>query len=162
MAAMVPVSVTIASAHQPTTPQARIVLADAAVDHPEALRDIPADPPSPAPTQAPAPPPAPKPLPPPAPRPVAIAPSQQAVAAIIRAAAAKWGANADQMLRVAMCESHLDPNSYNASSGATGLFQFKPGTFSGHGGHNIWDAADQSDIAAKMFSQGMASAWGCK
>ena len=61
-----------------------------------------------------------------------------------------------------MCESHLNPRSYNASSGATGLFQFKPSTYSAHGGHDIWDPVEQSDIAAKMFSQGLAGQWGCK
>jgi hypothetical protein len=61
-----------------------------------------------------------------------------------------------------MCESHLNPNSYNAGSGATGLFQFMPSTFYAHGGHNIWDAADQSDVAAHMFAQGLAYEWGCR
>lgn len=85
-----------------------------------------------------------------------------AVADIIRAAAAKWGADPNQLLRVASCESGLNPNAYNSRSGATGLFQFKPATFYGHGGHNIWDAADQADVAAHMFSQGLASEWSCK
>ena len=87
---------------------------------------------------------------------------KEAIANLIRAAAAKWGADPNQLLRVAMCESHLNPGSYNASSGASGLFQFKPATFYGHGGHNIWDAADQADIAAKMFAQGLARLWVCK
>ena len=84
------------------------------------------------------------------------------VADIIRAAAARYGVDPNQLLRVAMCESGLNPNSYNARSGASGLFQFKPATFAGHGGHNIWDPSDQSDVAARMFSQGLASQWTCK
>jgi soluble lytic murein transglycosylase-like protein len=84
------------------------------------------------------------------------------VADIIRAAAASYGVDPNTLLRVAICESGLNPGSYNAHSGATGLFQFKPPTFYAHGGHNIWDAADQANVAAKMFSQGLAYEWTCK
>jgi soluble lytic murein transglycosylase-like protein len=88
--------------------------------------------------------------------------NKQAIADIIRAAAARYGDDPNQLLRVAMCESGLNPNAYNPYSGATGLFQFKPPTFAAHGGQNIWDATDQANIAAKMFSQGLAYEWGCK
>jgi hypothetical protein len=88
--------------------------------------------------------------------------SQQAMIVIIRDAAARYGANGDQMVRVASCESGLNPRAYSASSGASGLFQFMPGTFYGHGGKNIWDPYDQSNIAAQMFAQGQASAWTCR
>jgi peptidoglycan hydrolase CwlO-like protein len=88
--------------------------------------------------------------------------SQQAMIVIIQAAAARYGANGDQMVRVARCESGLNPRAYSASSGASGLFQFMPGTFYGHGGKNIWDPYDQSNIAAQMFAQGQASAWTCR
>jgi len=56
---------------------------------------------------------------------------------------------------------HIASLARNAS-GAEGLFQFKPATFYGHGGHNIWDPADQADVAARMFSQGLASQWTCR
>ena len=88
--------------------------------------------------------------------------SAQAMIVIIRAAAARYGANGDQMVRVASCESGLNPRAYSASSGASGLFQFMPGTFYAHGGKNIWDPYDQSNIAAQMFAQGQASAWTCR
>jgi soluble lytic murein transglycosylase-like protein len=159
--ALPPLSMTVAQAHQAPVPHHRIVLDAAASVRPESLRDIPADPP---PTPPPPPPPAaptPAPTPKPAPRPVVFH-ATGSVADIIRAAAAKWGADPNQLLRVASCESGLNPNSYNSGSGATGLFQFKPATFNGHGGHNIWDAADQADVAAHMFSQGLASEWSCK
>jgi peptidoglycan hydrolase CwlO-like protein len=84
------------------------------------------------------------------------------VIAIIRAAASRYGVNGDQLVRVADCESHLNPRAYNPSSNTVGLFQFQPGTFYAHGGQNIWDAADQSNVAAKMFSQGYADAWSCR
>lgn len=89
-------------------------------------------------------------------------PSKQAVVQIIRAAAARLGADGDQMVRVATCESGLNPRAYDPRSGASGLFQFMPGTFYGHGGHDIWDATDQSNVAAQMFSHGQAGAWDCK
>ncbi|GAC1367697.1 MAG: hypothetical protein NVS2B12_40640 [Ktedonobacteraceae bacterium] len=41
-----------------------------------------------------------------------------------------FGANADQAIRVAECESSLNPYAYNPS-GATGLFQIMPGTWAG-------------------------------
>jgi hypothetical protein len=88
--------------------------------------------------------------------------SQAAMIVIIQAAAARYGANGDQMVRVARCESGLNPRAYSASSGASGLFQFMPGTFYGHGGRDIWDPYDQSNIAAQMFAQGQASAWTCR
>ena len=89
-------------------------------------------------------------------------PSRQAILQIIRSAAARFGADGDQMVRVATCESGLNPRAYDARSGASGLFQFMPGTFYGHGGRDIWDAADQSNVAAQMFSHGQAGAWACK
>jgi peptidoglycan hydrolase CwlO-like protein len=88
--------------------------------------------------------------------------SQQQVIAIIRAAAQRYGANGDQMVRVANCESSLNPRAYDSGSGASGLFQFMPGTFYAHGGHDIWDATDQSNVAAKMFAGGQADQWSCR
>ena len=89
-------------------------------------------------------------------------PSKQAIIQVIRAAAARFGADGEQMVRVATCESGLNPRAYDRRSGASGLFQFMPGTFYAHGGRDIWDAADQSNVAAQMFSQGQAGAWDCK
>jgi hypothetical protein len=162
MAALVPISVTLASAHQPAQPAQRIVLNSNPVDSHELSTAIPPAPP-PAPSPSPSPSPTAKPAAKPAAvsRPVTIAPSQEAVAAIIRAAAAKWGADPNQLIRVAMCESHLNPNSYNPA-GYYGLFQFNPNTFKAHGGTNIWDATDQANVAAHMFAQGLSGEWGCK
>lgn len=81
---------------------------------------------------------------------------------IIWAAAQEYNVSYTWLLGVAQCESGLDPTSVNKSSGATGLFQFMPATFYGHGGTDIWDPIQQSDIAAKMFSIGESSEWTCK
>lgn len=161
------ISVSIASAHAAPQSHPRLALRiDAAQVVPDSAREklpvYPPDPPPPPPPPPPAPPPPPpKPKPAP-PRPVYVPVDKEAIAAIIRAAAARYGADPNQLLRVAMCESGLNPNSYNARSGASGLFQFKPATFYGHGGHNLWDPVDQANIAAKMFSQGLYYEWACR
>jgi peptidoglycan hydrolase CwlO-like protein len=86
--------------------------------------------------------------------------SQQEIIAVIRTAAARYNQDGDRLVRVARCESSLNPRA-QSSSGASGLFQFMPGTFYGNGGHDIWDPTDQSNIAAKMFSQGRSGDWSC-
>ncbi len=88
--------------------------------------------------------------------------------AIITAAAAQWGADPTQLLRVAYCESHYNPSAYNASSGASGLFQFLAGTWAansvraGYGGASVFDPVANANTAAYMFSMGQARQWACK
>ncbi|MDQ6747329.1 MAG: transglycosylase SLT domain-containing protein [Candidatus Dormibacteraeota bacterium] len=98
---------------------------------------------------------------PPPPPPGNFSQGQEQVIAIIRAAASRYGQDGNRLVRVANCESSLNPRAYDAVSGASGLFQFMPGTFYGNGGHDIWDATDQSNVAARMFSQGHAGDWSC-
>lgn len=81
------------------------------------------------------------------------------VAAIITAAAEADGVNPAWMISTAACESGLRPNAYNPSGPYDGLFQFLPSTFAAHGGTNIWDPVQQSQIAASMFAAGDSSAW---
>src|SRR2546423_7185829 len=57
-----------------------------------------------------------------------IPPVSSEIEAIIREAAAAQGADAEQLLRVAYCESRFNPGAYNPS-GASGLFQFLPSTW---------------------------------
>jgi soluble lytic murein transglycosylase-like protein len=72
-------------------------------------------------------------------------------------AAVDWG------LRVAACESGYNPNAYNPD-GASGVFQFMPGTFRGtpYGGQNIFDASANVNAAAWYFQQHGGGAWSCK
>ena len=63
-------------------------------------------------------------------------------------AAARWGVSGDWMVSMARCESGLRPNAYNPRGPYYGLFQFLMSTFRANGGTNIWDAADQANIAA--------------
>ena len=89
------------------------------------------------------------------------------IEAIIRAAAARWGADPTQLLRVAWCESRYNPSAYNAS-GASGLFQFMPRTWAansvraGYGGASVFDPVASANVAAYMFSIGQAGQWTCK
>lgn len=77
------------------------------------------------------------------------------------AAASKYGADSDQLMRVMSCESGGNALAYNPS-GASGLFQFMPSTYYGNGGHDIWNGYEQIEIAAKMFANGQARQWVCK
>jgi hypothetical protein len=90
------------------------------------------------------------------------------IQAIIQDAAAKWGADPTQLLRVAYCESRYNPNAYNASSGASGLFQFLATTWApnsvraGYAGASVFDPVANANTAAYMFSRGQAAQWQCK
>jgi uncharacterized protein YabE (DUF348 family) len=89
------------------------------------------------------------------------------IEAIIRDAAAAQGANADQLLRVAYCESRYNPAAYNAS-GASGLFQFLPSTWAansvraGFAGTSPFDPVAAANVAAWMFARGQAYQWVCR
>ena len=99
------------------------------------------------------------------PRAAPVAPAE--IAGIVRAAADRWGADPDALLRVAWCESRYNPSAYNLSSGATGLFQFMPATFArnsvraGYAGASIWDPVASANTAAYMFAIGQARQWAC-
>jgi hypothetical protein len=81
------------------------------------------------------------------------------VEGIITQAAEADGVDPAWMIRTATCESNLHTNSYNPSGPYYGLFQFVMSTFTAHGGTNIWDPAQQSELAASMFASGDSSAW---
>jgi soluble lytic murein transglycosylase-like protein len=88
-------------------------------------------------------------------------PSAGTIEAIIYAAAKKYGVSYPWMLKIARCESGLNPRAYNPAGPYIGLFQFLPSTFRAHGGTNIYDPVQQSNITAFMLSHGGAGAWGC-
>lgn len=92
--------------------------------------------------------------------------SQEAIIDIIYAAADRWGQPRADMLRVARCESNLDPRAVNRSGGASGLFQFMPGTFAGtpngKRGDDIFNAYSSADAAGWMWANGMRNHWECQ
>jgi len=85
----------------------------------------------------------------------------------IRNRCAAVGCNSEQVIRVMYCESGGRSNAANPS-GASGLFQFMPRTFSanasriGLSGANIWNPYHQIEVATWMFANGQAWQWVCK
>ncbi len=92
--------------------------------------------------------------------------SNQEIIDLIYAAADRWGQPRADMLRVARCESNLNPRAVNSSSGASGLFQFMPSTFAGtpngKRGENIFNAYSSADAAGWMWANGMRNHWACQ
>ncbi len=80
---------------------------------------------------------------------------------LIRDAAARHGVPSDWMMKIARCESGLNPRAYNHAGPYIGLFQFAPSTFRAHGGTDIYDPVQQAEITATMLSQGGSRAWSC-
>ncbi|MGC4107974.1 MAG: SH3 domain-containing protein [Thermomicrobiales bacterium] len=83
---------------------------------------------------------------------------------IIYDAADRYGQPRADMLRVAMCESNLDPSAVNGSSGASGLFQFMPSTFAStpYADQDIFDAWASANAAGWMWSVGRRNEWECQ
>ena len=96
------------------------------------------------------------------------APAPADIESVIRSAAAAWGADPSQLLRVAWCESRYNSYAVNARSGAAGLFQFMPATWAansvraGYGGASVFDPVASANVAAYMFARGQAAQWSCK
>ena len=81
-------------------------------------------------------------------------------------AAARWGASEPALVAVARCESALNPQAYNASSGSSGLFQFLPATYWAYARlagetRSYWLASGAANVAAWMFAHGFANQWMC-
>jgi soluble lytic murein transglycosylase-like protein len=122
----------------------------------------------PAPTPVPTPEPTPVPTPKPTPRPAVVAPAPQApppapgtIEAIIQQAADANGVSYPWMLKIARCESGLNPRAYNPAGPYYGLYQFLQSTFRANGGTDIWDPVQQANITARMLAHGQAHQWGC-
>jgi uncharacterized protein YgiM (DUF1202 family) len=90
--------------------------------------------------------------------------SAEELVQIIDAAADTYGQPREDMLRVATCESELNPAAVNASSGASGLFQFMPGTWATtpFADQDIFDPVANANAAAWMWSQGRRGEWSCQ
>jgi hypothetical protein len=73
-------------------------------------------------------------------------------------AAVQWAIN------VAWCESRYHPNSVNSDSGASGLFQFLPSTWSGtpYAGYSPFDPKYNSLAAAWLYSHYGPGRWVCQ
>jgi len=89
--------------------------------------------------------------------------SRKQIERIIYAAADRYGQSRSAMLRVAECESNLDPYAVNPS-GSYGLFQFIRSTWRStpYGNKDIFDPEANANAAAWMWSEGRKSEWVCQ
>jgi soluble lytic murein transglycosylase-like protein len=89
------------------------------------------------------------------------APTPGGIVGIITAAANRHGVDPDFMIKIARCESSLNPRAYNPAGPYIGLFQFLPATFYAYGGKDIYSPADQSETTARMLARGLWRHWEC-
>ncbi len=82
---------------------------------------------------------------------------------IIYTAADRYDQSRSDMLRVAQCESNLDPFAVNPS-GSYGLFQFIRSTWKStpYGDDDIFSPEANANAAAWMWSEGRKSEWVCQ
>ncbi len=90
--------------------------------------------------------------------------SERKIKRIIREAARHYNQNPNAMIRVADCESNLDPYAYNRSGPYYGLFQFLRSTFEDtpYGDENIYDPRANARAAAWMWKKKMRDHWVCQ
>jgi Transglycosylase SLT domain len=90
--------------------------------------------------------------------------SEQEILNFIAEAAKKYGQSESVMVRVARCESVLDPCAVNPSGPYYGLFQFLKSTWQStpYGDRDIFDPEAQSLATAWMWKQGRKNEWACQ
>jgi uncharacterized protein YraI len=89
--------------------------------------------------------------------------ARREIVRIIYAAADRYDQSRSDMLRVAECESNLDPYAVNPS-GSYGLFQFIRTTWKStpYGKEDIFNPEANANAAAWMWSEGRKSEWVCQ
>jgi len=93
------------------------------------------------------------------------APPPPDIAKIINDAFSPLGPTAVQWaINVAYCESRYHPNSVNSQSGASGLFQFMPGTWGGTpwANQSPFDPVANAQAAAWLYSRYGPGRWTCQ
>jgi hypothetical protein len=90
--------------------------------------------------------------------------SEKEVLDFIAKAAKKYGQSNSAMVRVARCESGLDPCAFNKSGPYYGLFQFLKSTWktTPYKNDSIHDPKAQALATAWMWKQGRKNEWACK
>ena len=90
--------------------------------------------------------------------------SEQQIIDIIYEAAGNYGQSGEDMLRVARCESGLNPSAVGGGGAYHGLYQFVPSTYAGtpYGQYDIYDPWANANAAAWMWSEGKKSSWVCQ
>lgn len=83
---------------------------------------------------------------------------------VIRQAALRWGLSAEKMLRVAECESGLNPRAQSPSGKYVGLYQFERASWetrarwAGYEGRPWWDPVANANTAGWLVTEG--GGWG--
>jgi hypothetical protein len=90
--------------------------------------------------------------------------SEQEILNFIAKAAKKYGQSENAMVRVARCESVLDPCAVNRSGPYYGLFQYLKSTWktTPYGDRDIFDPEAQSLATGWMWKQGRKNEWACQ
>lgn len=90
--------------------------------------------------------------------------SEDEIIAIIYAAADEWGLSRSDMLRVARCESGLDPYNVTPPYQASGLFQFLPSTWAStpYADQDIFDPVANANATGWMWTNGRRGEWVCQ
>jgi hypothetical protein len=90
--------------------------------------------------------------------------SEREILRYIRRTARKYGQSRRSMVRVARCESNLDPCAYNRSGPYFGLYQFLKSTWKStpYGNKDIYDPKFQALATAWMWKKGRKNEWACK
>jgi hypothetical protein len=90
--------------------------------------------------------------------------SEEQVVDVIYEAADNYGQSREDMLRVARCESGLNPSAVGGGGTYHGLFQFVPSTFAGtpYGEYDIYDPWANANAAGWMWSEGNKGNWVCQ
>ena len=76
-------------------------------------------------------------------------------------AAQKYGLNEKRFIKLAICESSLNPEA-KGESGEFGIFQFKKRTFNNYCQGEWKNMEDQIQCAGQMISRGLSFHWVCK
>ena len=96
----------------------------------------------------------------------AVAPDEVDVQTVIRAAAQRYGVDAESMLQIAWCESRWDPSA-EGPDGAAGLFQIIPETWMsitqriGLDDASPFDPQANAEAAAWLMSTEGPQPWNC-
>lgn len=90
----------------------------------------------------------------------------------MRQAARKYGLDENNFVRIAKCESTLNPNvvnySYNENGHPSGLFQHISGYWParaakyGYAGASVFDATANANVTAAMWAEGLSYLWECR
>ena len=93
------------------------------------------------------------------------------VESIIRAAARKYGLSEDNFVRIARCESSMNPKSVNynyyENGHPSGLFQHLSGYWParaadhGYAGASVFDPVANANVTASMWASGSRGLWEC-